>query len=258
MSDNGLVLRRRYDKLLVEVYETRDDMGRSAAEQGSKRILEVLEEKGSARLIFAAAPSANEFLANLCQVKEIDWSKITVFHMDEYIGLPTGAPQLFSNFLKRAIFDKVNPGTVHLIDSTNDPEKECQRYADLLNEAPIDIVFMGIGENGHLAFNDPPVADFNDPFDVKIVELDEVCRNQQVNDGCFATIDDVPTHAITLTIPRLLRSDRQFCIVPGPTKTAAVSKTLYGPMSTECPASVLRNQENCILFLDKAAYGKEV
>jgi len=257
LSETGLKLSRKYDKLQVEVYENRAYLGKAACKEGSERILEILKKKGSARMIFAAAPSANEFLEELTKVKEIDWSKITVFHMDEYIGLPANAPQTFSNFLKRSIFDKVNPGTIHLIDGQNDPEKECARYGALLNEAPIDIVFMGIGENGHIAFNDPPVADFNDPFDAKVVELDAVCRRQQVNDGCFDSLDEVPTHAITLTIPALLRSDKQYCIVPGPTKKEAVSKTLYGPITTECPASILRTQSSCTLFLDIDSYGEK-
>jgi glucosamine-6-phosphate deaminase len=171
--------------------------------------------------------------------------------MDEYIGLDKSAPQGFGNFLKRHIFGLLPFKSVNYIDiSATDPYLEAERYGALLTANPTDIVVMGIGEDGHIAFNDPPVADFNDKFVVKPVKLDEVCRNQQVNDGCFASIDLVPTHAITLTCPTLMKAPFAFCIVPAPTKANAVKRTLDGEISTECPATTLRNHPNAILYLD--------
>ena len=171
--------------------------------------------------------------------------------MDEYIGLSADAPQGFGNFLKNAIFSKIPFGKVCCLESTNDPEKECERYAELLKEYPADIVCMGIGENGHIAFNDPHVADFHDSRIVKIVDLDDVCRMQQVHDGCFASIDEVSKQALTLTIPVLTAPKYVFCVVPGKTKAEAVEKTVNGAVSPSCPASILRTHENAVLYLDE-------
>lgn len=244
------------ENLVVQVYETRVDLGTAAAIQVSAKIKELLEKHDMVRMIFAAAPSQNEFFEMLKRDSEIDWTRVVSFHMDEYIGLEPNAPQSFGVFLKEKLFDEVKPGTVHLMDSSRDVNDELLRYEKLMQEEEIDIVCLGIGENGHLAFNDPPVADFNDPKLIKVVKLDEVCRQQQVNDGCFATIEDVPTHAITLTIPTLMSGNHLFCIVPGPTKRQAVKGVLEGPISTENPATILRRHPSCILFLDKESYGK--
>lgn len=240
------------DKLKVKIYETRQAMGEGAAKEAAAKIKELIDKKGEINVVFAAAPSQNEFLASLINDKEIEWSKINAFHMDEYVGISKDAPQAFSNFLKDKIFSKVPFKSVNYIDVTaEDPEKECERYAALLTANPIDIIFMGIGENGHIAFNDPPVADFNDKKVVKVVELDQKCRQQQVNDGCFATIDDVPKYALTLTIPTLMSGDYIFCMVPGETKTEAVTNTVNGEISTACPATILRTHDNAILYVDK-------
>lgn len=244
------------DQLKVNVYANRKDLGTSAGRAAAARIKELLGSRERIRMIFAAAPSQNEFLETLVSDPDIDWSRITAFHMDEYIGLPNDAPQKFSRFLCERLFDKVKPGQVHLIDSSNTIEAECKRYGDLLLEAPIDIVCLGIGENGHIAFNDPPVADFNDPHAIKPVELDSECRQQQVNDGCFPTFDDVPTHALTLTIPTLLSASYMYCMVPGPTKRNAVHRTLNGSISTECPSTVLRRHADCTLYVDRDSYGE--
>ncbi|MCJ8007446.1 glucosamine-6-phosphate deaminase [Lederbergia wuyishanensis] len=246
----------RVDHLVVQVYETREDLGKAAATQVSAKIKELLEEQDTIRMIFAAAPSQNELFETLKKDSEIDWSRIVAFHMDEYIGLEAGAPQSFGVFLKEKLFDEVKPGIVHYMDSSQDVAEELLRYGNLIKEEEIDIVCLGIGENGHLAFNDPPVADFNDPELIKVVELDDVCRQQQVNDGCFATIEDVPTHAITLTIPALMSGKHLFCIVPGPTKRQAVRGVLEGPLSTDNPATILRRHPSCILYLDKESYSK--
>jgi len=225
-------------------------MGQAAGSAVEERINALLSERDELRMIFAAAPSQNELLAYLAQSDQIDWSKITAFHMDEYIGLPADAPQRFANFLREKLFDQVSFKAVYLIAGDEDPKQECQRYADLLAEKPIDIVCLGIGENGHIAFNDPPVADFEDSQMVKVVELDTRCRQQQVNDGCFVALDAVPTQAITLTIPALMSGKHLYCVVPGPTKREAVDNTLNGPISTDCPASILRTHPSCQLYLD--------
>lgn len=240
------------DNLTTEIYPTRELMGNAAAGDIKNKISELLKVKPEINIIFAAAPSQNDVLYTLSQDKSIEWNRINAFHMDEYIGLDKNAPQRFGNFLKEHIFELVPFKSVNYIDvSTSDPAKECAHYAELLINNPTDIVILGIGENGHIAFNDPPVADFNDKQLVKPVKLDEICRNQQVNDGCFENINLVPTHAITLTIPALIKADYMFCIVPAKTKANAVKETLYGNIDEHCPASILRNHKNAKLYLDE-------
>ncbi len=239
------------DKLQVEIYENRTLMGEAAARDIKAKIAELLEESQEINMIFAAAPSQNDVLKSLVEDKSIEWNRVNAYHMDEYIGLDKSAPQGFGNFLKDHIFGLVPFKSVNYIDNTaTDPEKEAERYGKLLDENPTDIVIMGIGENGHIAFNDPPVADFKDKRTVKPVKLDEVCRQQQVNDGCFAKIDDVPTHAMTLTVPTLVKAPYLFCIVPAPTKANAVYETLNGSIDEHCPASILRTHDNAKLYLD--------
>ena len=239
------------DKLYVKTFETRDEMGNAAATDIAECIKKCLAEKDEINMIFAAAPSQNDVLHHLCMNKEIEWNRINAYHMDEYVGLSADAPQGFGNFLKEHIFGLVPFKSVNYIDcTTTDVDAECERYSKLLKENPVDIVCMGIGENGHIAFNDPHVADFNDPKLVKYVELDEMCRNQQVNDGCFAKIDDVPKYAMTLTIPALVSAEYNFCIVPAPTKAQAVKRTVCDEISEECPASILRRKDNAILYCD--------
>ncbi|WP_282937352.1 glucosamine-6-phosphate deaminase [Paenibacillus sp. RC67] len=246
------------DRLQVNIYENRTQLGTAAASHVANKMKELLDSKEHIRMVFAAAPSQNEFLQALKGTEGIDWSRVTVFHMDEYIGLAPEATQRFGTFLCERLFDAVNPGEVHLINSAGDIDEECRRYADLLGKAPIDIVCLGIGENGHIAFNDPPVADFNDPSLVKSVELDLPCRQQQVNDGCFGSLQDVPTHALTLTIPALVSGAHLYCMVPGKTKTAAIHRTLNGSISTECPSTILRQHSDCTLYLDTDAYDGDI
>lgn len=239
------------DQLAVRVYDSRSEMGMAAAADIKNCILNLLAEKQEINMIFAAAPSQNEVLAALAGDKEIPWNRIHAYHMDEYIGLPADAPQGFGNFLRAHLFDLVPFASVNCINSAaQDADAECERYSKLLRENPTDIVVMGIGENGHIAFNDPPVADFNDAKVVKPVELDLICRNQQVNDGCFASIDQVPTHAITLTVPTLVAAPHLFCIVPAPTKAQAVKETVCGTIDEHCPASVLRTRPGAVLYLE--------
>lgn len=242
---------RRVDRLTVRSFETRGDMARAAAGEIADSLRRALAAKERVRVVFAAAPSQADTLALLLEADGVDWSRVTAFHMDEYIGLPPGAPERFAQWLDAHVFSKAAFGEVLPILPEPDPAASAAAYAARLDEAPIDLVILGVGVNGHLAFNDPPVADFNDPEDVKLVELDEICRRQQVDDGCFATFADVPTHAVTLTIPRLLRAEALYCVVPGAVKRAAVEAMLHGPLDTACPASILRGQSHCTLYLDK-------
>ena len=239
------------DKLQVEIYESRELMGEAAASDIKAKISELLEYKREINVIFAAAPSQNDVLKSFADDDSVKWDRVNAYHMDEYIGLDKYAPQGFGNFLKERIFGRVHFKSVNYIDGTaTDPEKEAERYGKLIEENPADIVIMGIGENGHIAFNDPHVADFKDKKTAKLVKLDEVCRMQQVNDGCFKSVDKVPTRAITLTVPALLRAPYLFCIVPAQSKAKAVYKTLNGIINEYCPASVLRTHDNAKLYLD--------
>lgn len=238
------------DNLQVQIYETRKEMGIAAAKDTAECIKRLIKEKGKLRMIFAAAPSQNEFLEALISDKDIDWSKIDAFHMDEYVGLPVDAPQGFGNFLNRAIFSRVPFKSVSYINGQQEPDKTCSEYTKKITSAPIDIVCMGVGENGHIAFNDPPVADFNDTAVIKKVKLDEICRNQQVNDGCFEKIDDVPQYALTLTVPTLMACEYVFCVVPAATKAQAVYDMLNGKIEEKCPATALRKHNKAMLYLD--------
>jgi len=234
----------------VKILPTRDEMGVAAAEDLGALIEELQKKQDWVNMIFAAAPSQLDFLKCFVQDQRLDFSRIRAFHMDEYIGLAKDAPQGFANFLRRHLFELAPFGEVHTLDSTNEPHSECARYTELLKKYPVDIVVMGIGENGHIAFNDPHEADFNDPATVKIVSLDEVCRQQQVNDKCFDTLDQVPTHALTLTCPTLANARYHFCIVPTALKAQAVHNTVCGPVTADCPATVLRLCKHANLYLD--------
>src|SRR5690606_19361241 len=207
--------RGKVDKLSYEVYETRKEMGHHAGRKAAEIMKEALQQKDEIRVIFACAPSQNEMLESLLQDEEIDWSRVVGFHMDEYIGLPEDSDQWFKNYIETHLLANVSMKKFHFIDGTKNPEMMMEEYESLLSEKPIDLVCLGVGENGHIAFNDPPVADFKDPFLIKKVELDQFSRQQQVNDGCFETLAEVPTHALTLTIPTLLGGDMMVCTVPG-------------------------------------------
>ncbi len=237
----------RVDHLTVRVFESRAEMGGAAAEACKAAMAEVLRAKEEINMIFAAAPSQNEFLAGL---RTADFSKVNAFHMDEYVGLPHAAPQRFAAFLTDALFGRVRMKSVNLMDSEADAEAECARYGELLASRPCDIMCMGVGENGHIAFNDPHVADFSDPRSVKVVQLDDVCRMQQVHDGCFESLSDVPKRAMTLTIPTLVAPKVIFCVVPARTKAGAVRAMLTGPITEACPASILRTRPGATLWLD--------
>lgn len=242
------------DLLSVKIYRTRAELGAAAAEAAAGKLRELLAQKERVAVIFAAAPSQNEFLDALSAAPGLDWGRVTAFQMDEYLGLPEGAPQSFGYYLRERLFEKVRPGCVHLLNgNAASPAEECRRYAQLLRNNPPDLVCLGIGENGHIAFNDPPVADFADPEAVKVIELEESCRRQQVNDGCFPSLAQVPVKAMTLTVPTLVAAPWLYCMVPGATKREAVERTLMGKISRDCPASILRTHQGAALFLDAAS-----
>ncbi len=240
------------DTLTVTLCEGRPDLGARAAKAAGETLKGLLKSKSTVNIVFAAAPSQNEFLSALIKEKNIDWQRVRAFHMDEYIGLPDHVPQRFGNYLKTHFFDLAPLLEVHYLDGVaTSPENECRRYGELLVRYPTDVVFMGIGENTHIAFNDPHVARFNDPEMVKIVDLDEACRQQQVNDGCFKTLEEVPKNALTLTIPALMKADHVFCMAPGKTKAKAIYHTLNSGISEQFPSTILRTHPQAVLFVDR-------
>jgi glucosamine-6-phosphate deaminase len=248
----GLERNFRAGNLNVYVYEDRKIMGKAAASVIAAEIRRAIQERGKANVILASAPSQNEFLATLAEAPDIDWSRVVAFHLDEYLGMDDRAPQSFRRFLIDRLVNKVPIGQFHgLRGDASDAAQEANRYAELLRENPPDFAVLGIGENGHLAFIDPPFCDFNDPQAVKVVELDEVCRNQQVNDGAFTSLDEVPRNALSLTIPTLMARPKLFAIAPGPAKRQAIKNTVEGQISTQCPASILRTHRDAHLFIDQ-------
>lgn len=238
-------------QLKIKIYEDRKKMGADAAKMAAARINALLNEKDYVNIIFAAASSQNEFLEFLIKEKT-DWKRVNAFHMDEYIGLDKEAPQQFGQWLKARIFEKVPFRDVfYLNGQAADPATECKRYSELLLQYPVDITCMGIGENTHLAFNDPHVADFDDPRLVKVVDLDETSKQQQVNEDCFNDISEVPPYAFTVTIPALLKAAYILCMVPGAAKSQAVYHTLTAPISEQYPSTILRTHPEAYLFLEK-------
>ncbi len=250
-------------RLAVEIHAARPELGRAAALAAAAYLHGVIGERGHARVIFACAPSQNEFLAELLALSAqpgptlVDWSKVTAFHMDDYVGLTAAHPQSFRHYLQEHFLRHVRIGRFHPLPAElPDPAAVCRAYGALLDAQPIDLICMGIGENGHIAFNDPPVADFDDPQLVKLVELDDACRHQQVADGCFPTFADVPRHAFSLTVSVFRRARKLSIHVPGPRKADAVKATIEDRISTSCPASILRLHPDATLFVDAAAAGK--
>ena len=238
------------DRITIKIFETGKLMGAAAAASVAKMITLFLKNKDEVNIVFAAAPSQQEFLDALLQ-ESIDWNCVNAFHMDEYIGLDINSTKTFAYFLKKNLFEKISCKTVNYLNgNAPDPASECNRYDNLLKRFPIDIVCMGIGENNHIAFNDPPVADFKDPETVKIVSLDMDCRQQQVNDGCFSSLDIVPKQAMTLTVPALLNCRYICCIVPGERKAKAVYHTINSPVTEKYPSTILREHGCVELFLD--------
>lgn len=239
------------DRLVVKVFDSRDAMGSCAGSEAAVVIRELLSCQEEINVMFAAAPSQNETLEALSNADGIDWSRINAFHMDEYVGINPQHRASFRNFLRKAIFDAKPFKSVNLIDgNAEDVDAEAERYSKLLETHGLDVCLLGIGENGHIAFNDPSVADFKDPKGVKVVELEDVCRMQQVHDGCFDSFDEVPHQAFTVTVPALLRAKHLFCSVPASTKASAVYHMLNDEISEKCPATALRNEPDARLYLD--------
>ena len=242
------------DLLRTVILPDRAALGVAAADHAATRLRARLAITDRARVVFAAAASQNEFLDALASAEGIDWSRVEAFHLDEYVGLPVGDERSFGRWLDVHIWSRVHPGRIERLDGGNpDPAAECARYGALIADGGIDLALIGIGENGHLAFNDPHVADFADPLVVKPVEIDETSRHQQVRDGVFPSFDRVPRLAITVTMSTILASRAISVVVPGPQKAAAVAATLDGPIETACPASALRRHPDAVLFVDEAA-----
>ena len=241
------------ENLSVKIYGQTKEMGAAAADYVTRKLKDAIEKKGRANLILATGASQFSFLEAL-QTKEIDWEKITVFHLDEYKGISESHPASFRKYLKERILNKVASKKIYFLngDAAN-LQLEIKNYEEALKAHPIDIACIGIGENGHIAFNDPAVADFKDPKLVKVVELDEACRNQQLGEGWFPTFADVPKEAVTLTITAIMNCKAISCVVPDERKAQAVYNSLYGDISTSCPASILRTHPETVLFLDKAS-----
>lgn len=249
----GPVRSFRRGALRVEVYGTPAELGEAAAAGVERQLASVIASRGEANLVFAAAVSQVSFLGALRR-KPIDWARVTVFHLDEYTELPAEHPASFRRFLRDKILDAVRPGRVHLMrGDADDLDGEIERYEALLRAHSLDVACIGIGENGHIAFNDPPVADFDDPLVVKEVVLDDACRLQQVHDGWFSSFDETPRRALTLTVPAIMGSAVINCVVPGERKADAVHDALNGPIVTACPASILRRHGNATLLLDPAS-----
>ncbi|MBP7687129.1 MAG: 6-phosphogluconolactonase [Thermoflexales bacterium] len=248
---SSLLKQTQYDDLPTSVYATNEALGAAAAAEAEVILQAALADRGEANIIVATGNSQLTFLEAL-RVKPIDWSKVNVFHMDEYLGLEPSHSASFPAFLRRHFLADITPKAFFPVVSHNRfPEDVCQEYAAALRAHPADLCALGIGENGHLAFNDPPYAEFNDPAWVKVIRLAEASRKQQVGEGHFKSIAEVPTHAITLTIPALLAAKRVLAIVPEARKADAVYCSMRGPISEECPGSILRHTPHAQLFLDR-------
>jgi glucosamine-6-phosphate deaminase len=243
-------------ELRVRVARDAAALGITAAAHASSVLREAIATRGVAHAMFATGNSQFAFLDAIVEHRTLDWTRVVGFHMDEYVGIGANHPASFRRYLRERLTTRVPFAAFHFIDGdASDLDAECVRYAGLLADHPLDLCCLGIGENGHLAFNDPPLADFDDPLDVKVVELDPMCRRQQVGEGHFPTVDDVPPRAITVTIPALVRAATVLAIVPEARKREPVRRALVGPVDTACPASILRERPNATLYLDEESAG---
>jgi glucosamine-6-phosphate deaminase len=250
-TDDGLIKEFMVDKLHIRQYENRDALGRSAAETVSDLMRKFIDVKGNVRMAFPSAMSHHDFFGYLSKAPRIDWKKIYAFYIDEYLGIPNDHPLSLCSFLTEHFISKV-PGVnfFPMHGDAKDPEAECQRYAALINEAPIDIMMLGIGESGHLAFIDPPYCDFNDKRTIITTRIDNESFNQLVHDGCFESPDDVPRYAFSMTVQTCLKGRFTMSCVPSVFKAKAIKKMLEGPITTAVPASILQKQDNAWVFLD--------
>jgi len=241
----------KVDGVTVTVHQDTPALARAAADEAAAVLRAAVAARGVAHAMFATGNSQLAFTEALIgQTPDVPWSDTVVFHMDEYVGVGPDHPAGFGRWIRERITARAHPRAAYYVEGRGDPEVACRRYADLLAAHPLDLCCLGIGENGHLAFNDPPVADFDDPVDVKVVELDTACRTQQVNEGHFRDLDAVPARAITVTIPALLRARRVLAIVPEARKAEPVAAALTGAVATTCPASALRTIDHAALHLD--------
>jgi glucosamine-6-phosphate deaminase len=242
----------KVDDLPVQVYGSLEDLATDAALEVNRILRGALHEKGSAAVILATGNSQIQFLKKLIALEGVDWKKVTLFHMDEYLGIDAGHKASFRRYLRERVETLVQPKVFHYIEGDVDlPLEECDRYESLLRAQPIDLCCLGVGENGHLAFNDPPVARFDDKRFIKLVKLDHECKMQQVREGHFPSLDAVPPYAFTLTIPALCSARRMICVAPEKRKARAIKDALHGPIATSCPASFLRKQKHCALLVDQ-------
>lgn len=239
------------DSLPVKIFANRADLAQFAASEVHGFLRDVIAKKGSAAAILATGNSQIDFLQRLVAMPGIDWKKVTLFHMDEYLGISATDKASFRKYLRERVETLVKPGAFHYIEGDAPlPLDEIERYTNLLNAQPIDLCCMGVGENGHIAFNDPPVANFRDRHLLKLVQLDDACKMQQVREGHFPSIEAVPPYAYTLTIPALFKAGKVICIAPETRKAKAIREMLRGEISTACPASALRTQSQAVLLLD--------
>lgn len=242
----------KVDDLNVRVFSSQAELSTDVAQIVRDHFAGTIARQGSAAAIMATGNSQIQFLDKLVALGGVDWSKVTLFHMDEYLGIPGDHPASFRRYMRERVEARAKPGRFHYLAGDVDlPLDECARYTSLLKAQPIDLCCLGVGENGHLAFNDPPVARFDDPHWVKLVKLDDACKWQQVNEGHFPSLEAVPPYAFTLTIPALLSAKKIICVAPEKRKAKPVKAMLEGPIATDCPASILRQQAHATLFLDR-------
>lgn len=243
-----------FGKQTARVFNTIEEMGEAAAQAAAAVILDVLSQKDTARIMIGTGNSQEATINALVHRTDLDWSRIEVFHMDEYIGISADHPASFRKWLRTRVADVAKPAAMHYIEGdAPDIDKEIRRYTELLLADELDMTFVGFGENGHIAFNDPHVADFQDPATLKRVDLDEACRLQQVGEGHFPDLGSVPTHALTVTCSGLFRANNWIVVVPEKRKAQAVHDALTGPVSTDCPGSLARTHPAARLFLDREA-----
>lgn len=241
----------RVDRAEVEVYPSKAEAGKAAARRASTLLKTAISKDGHARLIMATGNSQEDLIASLAEVRDLDWSRLEVFHMDEYINLPETHRGCLKRWMNSHFVEVVHPGKVNYLDgNASSLDAECRRYEQALRAAPITLCMLGIGENGHIAFNDPHVADFQDPLAIKRVSLDERCRRHQAGEGHFADFASVPSEAVTLTCPMLMSAENLICCVPESRKAEAVRNALEGPASTRCPGSVVRTHPRANIYLD--------
>ncbi len=233
----------------LKVFKDKASLADAAAAQAATSIRKAISDKGAARIIAATGASQFEFLDALTAIPDIDWKRVEMFHLDEYIGLPMSHPASFRSYLLKRLINKVGITRYHLLDGESDPRSVAREVGTRLASAPIDVAFVGIGENGHLAFNDPP-ADFETEDPYLVVNLDEACRRQQMGEGWFATLADVPPTALSMSVRQILKSQQIICIVPDARKARAVAACFEGEISRNAPASILRTHPRCTVYLD--------